>query len=96
MNELVESGKELKEQFRSPRRAFLISLGIVLLLIGFAGIFIPVLPGSLFTIPGLVLLSIYSPTMYKSLQRRVQKSPRIQSGVDRVRNWLINLVSSKK
>jgi hypothetical protein len=43
------------------RAAFRIGLGVVLVLVGITGLLLPVMPGWVFLIPGLVILGDYFP-----------------------------------
>lgn len=51
-------------------RASLMSLGIIFIIVGIIGLFLPILQGILFLIPGIYLLSITS-TRFKALLVRV-------------------------
>lgn len=46
---------------------FRIATGVVLVLIGILGLLLPILPGWVFLIPGLVILAEYSPAIRKVL-----------------------------
>ena len=59
------------------RKTLRIGLGIVLVIIGFIGGFIPILQGWLFMIPGLIILSEYFPPVKRLLnwaKRRARKA----------------------
>jgi uncharacterized membrane protein YbaN (DUF454 family) len=81
--------QDVSGSFRAPKPIVIITLAVLLIAIGQAGLLIPIFPGLLFTVPGLVLLSLYSPTMYRFLKQRVSDHPKLESFADRVRNWLI-------
>ncbi|MDB5237015.1 MAG: hypothetical protein JWL88_117 [Parcubacteria group bacterium] len=81
---------------RSPKPFLIISFAVLLVAIGQIGLVIPIFPGLLFTIPGLLLLSLYSPTVYATLKRRLANHPKLESFTDRGRNWLINRIKPRK
>ncbi len=59
------------------RKTLKIGLGIVLVIIGFIGGFIPILQGWLFMIPGLIILSEYFPPVKRLLnwaKRRARRA----------------------
>ena len=59
---------ELKwEQSPAMRKTLRLGLGIVLVIIGFIGGFIPILQGWLFMIPGLIILADYFPPVRRLL-----------------------------
>jgi hypothetical protein len=80
---------EITGRANSLKRFIVIAIASLLLVIGAIGMFIPLFPGRLVATPGLVILSLYSPSIYNRLKRYSQDHPRIQSALDRIRNWLI-------
>ena len=87
---------DIAGSFTAPKPIILITLATALILIGQIGLLIPIFPGLLFTVPGLVLLSLYSPTIYRKLKQRVSGHPKIESLTDRTRNWLIHRIRPRK
>lgn len=73
-----------------------ISIAVLLIAVGQVMILIPFIPGLALTVPGLVLLSLYSPTIYKTLKQKLAGHPKIESVTDRVRNWLINRIRPRQ
>ena len=87
---------ELRENMTTPKRTFVISLGGVLFTVGVVTTPIPVFPSRTVMVPGLVILSIYSPTAYRWLKQKTEGYPRLQSWVDRIRNWVIHRIHPSK
>ncbi len=56
---------------------FLQILGVLFLILGVIGIFVPILQGILFIIIGLVIISFTSPTFETWLEKVVSKNPTI-------------------
>jgi hypothetical protein len=67
--------------------------GSVLLLVGIAGLALPVLPGWLFIIPGLGLLSFDVPFAARLLERVKDRIPQDESGHIPRRTWVIMAAS---
>jgi 4-hydroxybenzoate polyprenyltransferase len=84
------AGKELWENTTSIRRGVGLFLTLLLLLIGLIAMITPLLPGRLVIAPAVLILSIYSPSIYRFFIRYLQKYPKVQSLFDRTRNWLIH------
>lgn len=61
------------------RHALRVSLGIGLVLLGIAGLILPVMPGWVFLIPGLVILGDYFPPVKRLLHWAKEKAEK--SGV---------------
>jgi hypothetical protein len=87
---------DVEGSLKSPKPLVIVSLSIVLIAIGSVGILIPLFPGLVILIPGIMLLSLYSPTVYKRLKRKVSGHPKAESITDRTRNWLINLIRPRQ
>lgn len=69
------------------RIAFLV-LGWLMLLLGVAGIFLPVLQGFAFIFIGLVMLSIASERLHGWLERLLRRRPRIRQRYQQLRHKL--------
>ena len=61
------------------RHALRVSLGIGLVLLGIAGLLLPIMPGWIFLIPGLVILGDYFPPVKRLLHWAKEKAEK--SGV---------------
>ena len=84
--------EDLKVNLKTRKRVFIAVIGSFFIFIALIGLLIPLIPTSLIAIPGFILLSLYSPTVYAFLKRKTQDYPKIQSRMDRIRNALINLI----
>jgi uncharacterized membrane protein YbaN (DUF454 family) len=70
---------------RRVRRIFIISLGLVTILLGIVGLFVPVLQGVLFILVGLYLLSRESRIARCWLERLRERFPRVNEKLIRIR-----------
>jgi uncharacterized membrane protein YbaN (DUF454 family) len=71
-----------------PVRILLLVIGWVLILIGTAGLFLPVLQGTLFLVLGAAVISLVSRRFHAWLRVRFAGWPRGWKRVERFRRWL--------
>ena len=84
--------RDLKVNLKTRKRVFIAVIGSFFIFIALIGLLIPLIPTSLIAIPGFILLSLYSPTVYAFLKKKTQDYPKVQSRMDCIRNSLINLI----
>ena len=72
---------------RHAKRVLVITLGVIFVLLGLAGLVLPLLQGWLFLAIGALLLSMYSPTLRGFIHRHTTKYPRIHAFVERAEGW---------
>ena len=68
---------------RLAKRAIVLGLGWLFILLGFAGLFLPVLQGILFLLIGVILLSYESVTVRRFMNRTRERYPVFASAFDR-------------
>ncbi len=68
------------------------TLGVAFLLLGLAGLVLPILQGWLFLIIGLLLLSAYSPTLRAWIEKHTVKYPKVHYWVGRADNWIERII----
>ena len=64
---------------RKPVRVF---GGILLVLIGIAGLILPIMPGWVFIIPGLLILADHFPAVHRLVVWAKSKAPHLRGGSD--------------
>ncbi len=69
------------------KKAFVLSLAVVFLLLGLAGLVLPILQGWLFLMISLLLFSMYSPSLREWIHQRTVKYPRIHPYIHRAQEW---------
>lgn len=89
---MKKAKEELRESLKTRRRIVVSIFAGFLIVIGFIGQFIPLFPGRTLLFIGVVILSLYSPTLHAWMKRKTANYPKVQSFTDRVRNRLINLI----
>ena len=65
-----------------------ILIGIVLIILGFLGLFLPILQGILFLTAGFILLSVDFPPFRKALRYLEKRFPQIRKPIEDGRRWL--------
>lgn len=85
-----DASKEVAENAKTFKRKVIVLIAGILLIFSVIGSFIPLFPAKTVAAPSLILLSMYSPTVYAYMKRKSQNYPRIQSILDRIRNWTIH------
>ena len=73
---------------RNLKRLIFVVLGWIFIVLGVAGLFLPILQGLLFLFVGVSLLSLGSPRMRLMRQRLGQRYPPIRRGEEKARAWL--------
>lgn len=68
-------------------------LGVVFLVLGVAGLFLPILQGVLFLFIGLSLLAPYSPCLQRQKDRLERRFPRLAEGERRIKARLKDLTA---
>ncbi|OGC80991.1 hypothetical protein A2943_03155 [Candidatus Adlerbacteria bacterium RIFCSPLOWO2_01_FULL_51_16] len=70
------------------KRITIFALGIIFLVFGVLGLFLPFLQGFLFIAIGLLLLSLYSPTLREWVETHTRRWPKLHSIVGKTDAWL--------
>jgi uncharacterized protein len=76
--------KSLKQNLK---RIFIITLGVLFIVLGLAGLVLPVLQGWLFLAIGAILLSMYSPGLRAWMDKHTVKYPKLHAFVGRAHAW---------
>ncbi|MDP4020605.1 MAG: PGPGW domain-containing protein [Candidatus Adlerbacteria bacterium] len=77
---------------KQTKRAIVFLLGVIFLIFGIIGLFLPFLQGILFIIIGLLLLSIFSPTLRDWIEHHTRKYPKVHEGVIKLQGFINRIV----
>lgn len=77
---------------RHIKRISIQTIGFALLLLGVAGILLPIINGTIFLIAGLVLLSVYSERAKKILHTLGRQHPQAEKAVIKIERWVLKVV----
>ncbi|MDQ5955390.1 MAG: hypothetical protein QG621_393 [Patescibacteria group bacterium] len=77
---------------RHIKRTAILVLACVCLLLGLAGLVLPILQGVLFLAVSLVLFPILSPTIGTWAETHTRKYPKVHAVVKRVEDWLRRVI----
>ncbi len=72
---------------RQIKKAFILTVATAFLLLGLAGLVLPILQGWLFLAISAILFSMYSPSLRAWIERRTVKYPRIHTFVGKAQDW---------
>jgi uncharacterized protein len=81
----------MREIKRNLKRILVLTLGIFFIVLGLAGLVLPILQGWLFLLIGALLLSMYSPAIRSSIDRRTAPYPKIHAFVERAQGWIVKV-----
>jgi uncharacterized membrane protein YbaN (DUF454 family) len=74
------------------KRTIILILGVVFVLLGIAGLFLPFLQGFLFLVVGLLLLSTVSPRLRAWVESHTRRWPKFHSWVEKADAWLRRVI----
>lgn len=69
------------------KKYFIITLGVLSILVGLAGLVLPFLQGWFFLAIGALLLSMYSPGIRIWMDKHTVKYPKLHAFVERAHGW---------
>lgn len=72
---------------RQIKKALVLTLATVFLLLGLAGLVLPILQGWLFLAISAILFSMYSPSMRAWMDRYTSKYPKLHAVVGKAQAW---------
>jgi len=79
---------------RKIKKAVVITVGVLCVLVGLAGFILPLLPGWFFFAVGALLLSMYSPKLRSWIHDHTVKYPRLHKFVERAEEWTVRVVGA--
>ena len=74
------------------KRIIIFTLGILFIALGIAGLALPFLQGFLFLAIGILLLSVYSPSLREWMQSHTRRWPKLHEMVLKVEAGLIKII----
>jgi len=74
------------------KRIIIFTLGILFIALGIAGLALPFLQGFLFLAMGILLLSVYSPSLREWTQNHTRRWPKLHEMVLKVDGWLRRVI----
>jgi uncharacterized protein len=69
------------------KRILIITLGVLSIIVGLAGLVLPVLQGWFFLAIGAILLSMYSPGLRAWMDKHTVKYPKLHAFVGKAHDW---------
>ncbi len=74
------------------KRVLVIILAVLCILLGLAGLVLPFLQGFLFLALGLLLLSLYSPSLRAWIDKNTVRYPKLHQAVLKVEGWVVKII----
>lgn len=76
---------------KHAKRVLILTLGVLFLLLGLAGLVLPILQGWLFLAISLLLFSLYSPGLRAWLDRHTVRYPHLHRAIERANAWIVRI-----
>lgn len=77
---------------RELKRIFILTLATFFLLLGLAGLVLPILQGWLFLAISILLFSLYAPRLRAWIDRHTVRWPKLHAAVGKAEEWIIKVV----
>jgi uncharacterized membrane protein YbaN (DUF454 family) len=77
---------------KNVKRALVLVVGGMFIILGVIGLALPFLQGFLFIIIGLILLSLYSPTVRAWVDVHTKWSPKLHGAIERIEEWVVEII----
>jgi len=90
---MIQGGFENSSVMRRKiKKVFILTFGIIFILLGLLGLVLPFLQGIFFLIIGLMILSLYFPKIRLLIQKHAQKSPHFFSLINKAEKWIAKFI----
>ena len=77
---------------RKAKKILILAIGIIFIILGIAGLFLPFLQGILFLVIGLILISLCFPNMRPHIKRHAERQRHVSSAVNKVEEWIAKYI----
>ena len=77
---------------KQTKRILVLSLGVAFIIFGLVGLVLPFLQGFLFLAIGLLLLSLYSPTIRAWMDKHTVRYPKLHAMVAKAEEWVVKVI----
>ena len=74
------------------KKALILTIGIIFIVLGLFGLVLPFLQGILFLAIGFFLISLYFPKVYQWTEKHTAKYPSLQEKIKKVEVWIKNFI----
>lgn len=79
---------------RHAKRVIVVSIAFAFLFIGLIGLVLPVIQGLLSIFVGIILLSLYSPTIRKWTEKHTERFPKLHEFVKKIEAWIEKILGT--
>ncbi len=74
------------------KKILVLTIGIIFIILGILGLFLPFLQGILFLIIGLILVSFCFPRMRPHIKRHAERQKHVSSAVNKIEEWIAKTI----
>ena len=77
---------------KHSKRALILLIGFILVVFGIAAFALPIIPGIVFVIVGLFLLSTFSPSLREWIDKHTRRFPKVHAGVVKIQKFISRII----
>lgn len=77
---------------KHTKQAIIFFIGTILVLFGIVAFALPFLPGIIFVLVGLLLLSTYSPSLREWIEKHTRRYPKVHVAVMKIQKFISRIV----
>ncbi|OGI62481.1 hypothetical protein A2818_01120 [Candidatus Nomurabacteria bacterium RIFCSPHIGHO2_01_FULL_40_12] len=74
------------------KRALILTLGVIFILLGLIGSVLPFVQGFILLAVGIILISFYSPKIRLWIEKHTEKYPHLSGAVKKLEKWIIDII----
>lgn len=79
---------------RNAKKFLVLTVGIIFIVLGLAGLVLPFLQGIIFLIIGLLLVSLCFPNVRFWIKRRTERHKHMSATVEKIETWLAKFIGN--
>ncbi len=92
MSYIPQANRHLRHMIKHTKRAIVFLVGFILVIFGLAAFALPIIPGIVFVVVGLLLLSTFSPSMREWIDKHTRRFPKVHEGVAKIQHFISRIV----
>lgn len=77
---------------KKAKKILVLTMGIIFIILGILGLFLPFLQGILFLAIGFILVSLCFPSVRLWANKHIEKSPHLFKTINKVEKWIAKII----